>query len=80
MVAVAGLNADYSYKDTTDTVDSGNSFRNTLLSAASAQNAARSGMRYTGGCPPLGPMPGPPCGDRETSEGARLWKNAPLCL
>jgi len=44
MVAVAGLNADYSYKDTTDTVDSGNSFRNTLLSAASAQNAARSGM------------------------------------
>jgi len=43
MVAVAGRNADYSWKDTTDTVDSGNSFANTLVSAASAQHMANPG-------------------------------------
>uniref|UniRef100_I2PZ04 Outer membrane homotrimeric porin n=1 Tax=Desulfovibrio sp. U5L TaxID=596152 RepID=I2PZ04_9BACT len=44
MVAVAGRNADYSYKDTTDTVDSGNSFANTLVSAASSRNMTTSGQ------------------------------------
>jgi hypothetical protein len=38
MVAIAGKNANYSYSDTTDTTDSGNSFANTLFSAASAAN------------------------------------------
>ncbi len=43
VVSVAGRNADYSYKDTTDTTDSGNSFANTLLSAASARNMTTQG-------------------------------------
>ena len=38
MVAVAGRNANYSYKDTTDTTDTGNSFANTLVSAGSSAN------------------------------------------
>jgi len=45
MVAVAGRDASYSsYKDTTDTMDSGNNFANTLVSAASSRNMAGYGM------------------------------------
>jgi len=38
MVAIAGQNANYSHKDTTDVAEWGNNFANTLLSAASAAN------------------------------------------
>jgi len=43
MVAVAGRNADYSWKDTTDVAESGNNFANTLVSAASALHMANPG-------------------------------------
>ncbi len=43
MVAVAGRDTNYGWKDTTDTVDSGNSFANTLTSAASSANMATPG-------------------------------------
>ncbi|KHK02571.1 outer membrane homotrimeric porin [Desulfovibrio sp. TomC] len=42
MVAVAGRNANYSFKDTTDTTESGNSYANTLVSAASSYNMTKS--------------------------------------
>ena len=41
MVAVAGRDATYSYKDTTDVAEWGNSFANTLTSAASSSNMAK---------------------------------------
>ena len=40
MVAIAGRDATYSWKDTTDTTDSGNSFANTLVSSSSSKNMA----------------------------------------
>ncbi len=43
MLAVVGRNADYSFKDTTDTTDSGNSYANTLVSAASASGLTTPG-------------------------------------
>ncbi|MGE4536885.1 MAG: outer membrane homotrimeric porin [Desulfovibrio sp.] len=43
MVAVAGRNANYSYKDTTDVAETGNSFANTLVSAASSSNMTTPG-------------------------------------
>jgi hypothetical protein len=47
MVAVAGRNATYSFKNTSDVPDSGNSFANTLFSGASYANmAATSGIGH----------------------------------
>ncbi|WP_300156445.1 outer membrane homotrimeric porin [Solidesulfovibrio sp.] len=43
MVAVAGRNADYTFKDTTDVAEWGNNFANTLVSAASSSNMATPG-------------------------------------
>jgi len=43
MVAVAGRNANYTYKDTTDVAESGNDFANTLVSAASSSNMTTPG-------------------------------------
>ncbi|MEL7641155.1 MAG: outer membrane homotrimeric porin [Solidesulfovibrio sp.] len=44
MFSMAGRNADYSYKDTTDVAEWGNSFANTLVSAASAKNLTTAGQ------------------------------------
>ncbi len=47
MVAVAGRNANYTYKNTADVPDVGNSFANALFSAASAANmTAASGLGH----------------------------------
>jgi hypothetical protein len=45
MVAVAGRDANYSYKDTTDVAEWGNNFANTLVSAASASNMTLTGKQ-----------------------------------
>jgi hypothetical protein len=43
MLAIAGANASYTFKDTTDTADSGNTFANTLTSASSRANMLTKG-------------------------------------
>ncbi len=43
MASVAGRNANYAYKDTSDVAEWGNTFANTLFSAASAKNMATPG-------------------------------------
>lgn len=44
MLAIAGRNASYAWKDTTDSADSGNTFANTLTSIASRANMATAGL------------------------------------
>ncbi|EFL49386.1 conserved hypothetical protein [Solidesulfovibrio fructosivorans JJ]] len=43
MLAVAGRNANYTYKDTTDVAEWGNTYANTLVSAASSSNMTTPG-------------------------------------